>query len=332
MAFTPVDLPIQEMLQTDFIVDLATIHNSNVLLLKDKLEDVINNFEIDTNTISMGVDNPINSIKVQDIVIQDGGFIFQTGTPNQIIARLEKNGSDESVLTVDNLVIDTGISSAAITTNTLTVNNTSTFTEGATFNGSLSYNAQLVESKETVTVNLERDTVNTDEANGIIPLSNTSPKNIYVTLSLETAGGATQAHTGSAIVSGVNKFNLVVDFDGTNPPAANSSFTIYIVDITRNDTSASLVDGTGGSGNDFAAVSSPELNIKPGDNNFAAAPILLHYGTGGLAGESKRLGYDFSLIPFKIYGATASFNYIVDKDSKDRLMITSNVGFDILDV
>ena len=34
MPFSPVDVPIQEMLQSDFIVDLAQIHNTNVLLLK----------------------------------------------------------------------------------------------------------------------------------------------------------------------------------------------------------------------------------------------------------------------------------------------------------
>ena len=122
MAFSPVDLPIQEMLQSNFIVDLAQIHNSNVLLLKDKLEDVINTFEIDINTISIGTDNPINNIKTQNVIFQDGGWILQTGIPNQIIAQLSKNGSDQSVLGVDILNIDSTISADSITTNSLTLN------------------------------------------------------------------------------------------------------------------------------------------------------------------------------------------------------------------
>ena len=50
----------------------------------------MNTFEMDINTISIGVDNPINNINTQNVIIQDGGFIFQTGIPNQIIAKLEK--------------------------------------------------------------------------------------------------------------------------------------------------------------------------------------------------------------------------------------------------
>ncbi len=136
MAFSPVDIPIQEMLQSDFIVDLAQIHNSNVLLLKDKVEDLINTFEMDINTASIGVDNPINNLKSQNIVLQDGGFILQTGVPNQIIARLSVNGSSESVLNVDNITIDSTLDSNSSTTNPLTVNTSLSVTGRSEFSGS----------------------------------------------------------------------------------------------------------------------------------------------------------------------------------------------------
>jgi hypothetical protein len=323
MAFSPVDLPIQEMLQSDFIVDLATIHNSNVLLLKDKLEDIINNFEIDTNTISIGVDNPINSIKTQDIVIQGGGFVFQTGMPNQIIARLEKNGSDESVLTVDNLVVDSGISVSDVNVNSLTVNNSSTFTEDATFDGSIICNSQMVESKESVTVLVQRTGTTASTAVGTLNLTNTSRKNIYVTLEMDTdAVASTRVYdgTGSQFVSGINEFALSVDFDLNNPPVQNSSFTIYILNVTRSDNGTTVL-------NQFNAISSVELNIEAGTNQSTSSGIVLHYD---LAANSQRLGYDFNTIDLKQYGANASFNYIVDASSDDRLMIKSLMGFDIL--
>lgn len=320
MAFTPVDLPIQEMLQSDFIVDLATIHNSNVLLLKDKLEDIINNFEIDSNTISIGVDNPINSIKAQDIILQDGGFIFQTGIPNQIIAKLEKNSIGESSLNVDNLTVDNGVSVSSINVNSLTVNNSSTFVEDVTFQSQVSFDSQVSDSKESITVLAQRE-LSPAIASGTITLTNTSRKNIYVTFEMDTTAiAATQVHDGSGFVSGINEFNLNIEFDSNNPPLQNSSFTIYIVDVTRNDTTASILS-------EFNLISGVELNIKPGTNQSTSSPILLHYD---LASNSQRLGYNFGAIDLKQYGANATFNYIVDSTSNDRLMITSNVGFDIL--
>jgi hypothetical protein len=323
MAFTPVDLPIQEMLQTDFITDLASIHNSNVLLLKDKLEDIINNFEIDSNTISIGTDNPVNSIKSQDIIIQDGGFIFQTGIPNQIIARLSKNGSDESVLNIDNLTVDVSADLNEISINDATVNNTLTVTESSTFNGPTSLNSQIIESKETVTAQVTRDGSTASTATGVINLTNTSKRNIYVTLEMETdAIVADQVfQTSGSFVSGINEFLLSLDFDVNNPPAQNTSFTIYIVDVVRKDTGASILT-------EFNSIPSVKFTIEAGTNQSTSSPIITHHD---LASTSQRLGWDFgSLGDLRAYGVNATFNYIVDADTNDRLIINSTVGLDII--
>ena len=170
MAFTPVNLPIQEILQTDFIVDIAQIHNSNVLLLKDKLEDIINNFEIDSTSLSIGTDNPINKLNTTDIVIQDGGLIFQTGIPNQIIARLSKNVSSESVLNIDNLTVDNSVSTNILTANTIDVSGVANFSGLSTFTDSLKYESSLIESKENVTVLVEKIGF---DAIGTLTLTNT---------------------------------------------------------------------------------------------------------------------------------------------------------------
>lgn len=322
MAFTPIDLPIQEMLQTDFIVDIATIHNSNVLLLKDKLEDVINNFEIDTNTISIGTDNPINSIRTVDIVIQDGGFVFQTGTPNQIIAKLEKNGSNESVFTVDNINVDNGISVDTINVNTLVINDGATISGPTQFTSSLRYDSQFVESRENISVTLEKSGNN---AKGTVTLTNTSKRHIYVTLEAETAVGTTRVWNGTSFVGILEHINLNIDFDANNPPAQNAVFTFHIVDIIENSGYVSLLP------NINATAGAIGVNITPGINQSTSNNILMHYD---LASEGHRLGFNFgasipgALLP---YGANVTLNYIIDSNLNDRLIVTSKEGFAILD-
>jgi len=323
MAFTPINLPIQEILQTDFIVDIAQIHNSNVLLLKDKLEDIINNFEFDTNTISIGTDNPINSIRTTDIVIQDGGFIFQTGVPNQIIARLSKNGSNESVLNVDILNIDSSISANSMTLNDITVNNSSSFAGPVEITNTLKYDESLVESKESVAVLVEKVA---STAVGTIVLTNTSKRNIYVTLQAETNVGPTRVWDGAAFVGTLTDIILKIDFDATNPPAENTSFTIHIVDVVENSGNISIIP------NINAAGTPPPVSIAAGVNQNTAGTIIMHHD---LVAEGQKLAVNYNInAMFQSqallkYGHNATFNYIIDNVSNDRLLITSAVGLEI---
>ena len=322
MPFSPVDVPIQEMLQSDFIVDLAQIHNTNVLLLKDKLEDVINTLEIDVSTISIGVDNPINNIRTQNVIIQDGGWMLQTGVPNQIIAKLEKNGSNQSVLNVDILNIDISADFEAIDVNSLVVNTSVAVAGDSSFTGSLSYTGQLVESKEAISSTLLFDGVDTAEAR--VTLTNTSKTNIYVKLEAETAVGATQVWNGASFAAGLTSFILYLDFDATNPPAPNTSFTIYIVDVIENSGATSLAT------NINTAIL--PITIAPGLNlNTGSTQILLHNDFDSL---SLKLGINpASADPLSSalskYGSNATFNYIIDETSDDRLMITSTVGMEV---
>ena len=322
MPFSPVDVPIQEMLQSDFIVDLAQIHNTNVLLLKDKLEDVINTLEIDVSTISIGVDNPINNIKTQNVIIQDGGWKLQTGIPNQIIAKLEKNGSNQSVLNVDILNIDISADFEAIDVNSLVVNTSVAVAGDSSFTGSLVYTGQLVESKEAISSTLLFDGVDTAEAR--VTLTNTSKTNIYVKLEAETAVGATQVWNGASFAAGLTGFVLYLDFDATNPPAPNTSFTVYIVDVIENSGATSLATNIN--------TATLPITVAPGLNlNTGSSQILLHNDFDSL---SLKLGINpASSDPLSSalskYGSNATFNYIIDESSDDRLMITSAVGMEV---
>jgi hypothetical protein len=325
MAFTPLDLPIQEMLQTDFITDLATIHNSNVLLLKDKLEDIVNNFEIDTNGITIGTGNPISNISSQDVIIQDGGFVFQTGIPNQIIAKLNKNGSDESVLNVDHLTVDIDIATDSLNVNDITVNNSMTIGGPATYIESLQYNSSLVTSKENVAVTLLKVL---DTAVGTITLTNTSKTNIYVTLEAETAALG-QVWNGSSFTGTLTDIILSIDFDASNPPAANTIFTIHIVDVIENSASVSLITNNAINSHTPAP---PPVQIAAGTNQATTLPIIMHHD---LVTEGQKLAINhgasamFQSQAILKYGHNASFNYIIDQDTNDRLIITSAIGLEI---
>ena len=150
MAFTPIDIPIQEILETDFVVDMRIIDNSNFLLLKDKVEDLVNNLEIDTNTLSIGTDTPISYLRTDSLILEDTGFIMQTGMPVQTIAALTKNGSDQSVLNVDILSVDSTIQSDSLSVNALTINDSLQVDGPATFNASTTNLASAIESKEVI--------------------------------------------------------------------------------------------------------------------------------------------------------------------------------------
>ena len=325
MAFSPINLAIQEILQTDFITDLAQIHNSNVLILKDKLEDLINTFEMDINTISIGVDNPINNINTQNVIMQDGGFIFQTGIPNQIIAKLEKNGSDESVLNVDHLNIDMISSMNDLSVNTATVNTSLTSAGPATFTNTLKYDSSIVESKETVSVPVTYNIV-TNEAEGRITLTNTSRRNIYVNLSCATAIGPNQVYdTGTtSLNAGIIDFSFYIDFDANNPPAQNTTFTIYLVDVVEDSTSSSISSDVN--------LAGLELKFKAGVNAAAAnAPIVLHndFVTNNLFLGIRSTNANVLAQAITENAANATFNYILDQNTNDRLLITSMVGMEV---
>jgi len=321
MAFTPIDLPIQEILQSDFITDIAQIHNSNVLILKDKIEDIVNILEIDTNNISIGTDNPINNIRTQNIVIQDGGFVFQTGTPNQIIAKLQKLGNGQSSFNVDNLSVDFIAQLNDLQVNDLTVSNSLTASGALTATSTLTYNESIIESTEKIACDFEFDGVN--QALGRLVLTSTSRRNIYVTAKCETVLGPTQIWDGSALNPSISTFDLFIDFDTNNPPAANATFTIYLVDVVENSANVSIA-------NQINLATLPFL-VKSGLNlSTGSTQIILH-------NDLDALGFSLGINPSSSNplnnqitntGSNVTLNYLID-NSIDKLIIRSLVGMEV---
>ena len=321
MAFSPVSLPIQEILLTNFVTDIATISNANDLLLQDKLEDLLNILEIDINALSIGTDNPISFVRAQSFIIQDTGLTFQTGNPTQIIARLEKNLAGESVLTVNNINVDSiaGLNELNVNDVTVDASFTTTPTAPAVFNASLEFKAASIESKETVLADLIKDT--TTDASARITLTNTSRKNIFVKLKASTAPTLDSVYDGISAFGPFVYFYLYIDFDATNPPAQNTVFNIYLVDV---------ISEAGATIRSFIDAAAIPIMIRGGENLNAApvVPVYLHNDLSsyelGINPSSSRLGnYEVTS-----YGHSLSVMYILDENTNDRLVVTGMTGLE----
>lgn len=69
MAFTNTTLSITPLLETTFISDMRIIVNSNVTVLRSKLEDVINTLQIDLVNKYIGSDLPIGLIRSNNVIV-----------------------------------------------------------------------------------------------------------------------------------------------------------------------------------------------------------------------------------------------------------------------
>lgn len=318
MPFTPIALPIQQLLLTNFVTDIASITNSNSLLLQSQVEDLINNFEIDTNGLTIGTDNPITSIKTNSVIMKDTGFLFQTGTPNPVtIASLVKNGSGQSVLTVDVLNVNTSSGFNGATLNTLTLNGPADFNGETTFDGKVKIRQGFSESKENVTVTLEANaSVNPVSATGTLTLSDTSRQNIFVTLKASMGPvSSTPVYDGTNIINTITVFNLNIDFDATNPPAENTVFTIHIADTTEASLNTSILNKV--------QIAQVQILIKGNLNQNAApaASIITHDGSNNIGLPNSQT--------LEKYGTNVSFVYIKDSNTADRIIVKSLVGAQI---
>jgi len=305
MPFTPVDLAITEVLETDFITDFRIISNANFSILKAAFEDLVNNLEIDANGITIGTSTPINSITTDVLVMQSTGFQFNKTGPVSTIASLTKNGSNKSVLMVDILSInETSSFGGLLTADSLSITNASTFNDTATFNGVLEAKSGVISSHENVPL-----TASLVGANGeaTLTLTSTSREDMYVTLTLDAT-----LITGTTPTAGWSGqyLKLLVDFDATNPPVEGQSFNIHIVDLL-NVAPTSVISALN--------VNSKTLQITANINQSTATGIFIN---GGIAG-SITIENDPGTVDLAKYGHCASLIYHIDATTQDRLIVKS---------
>jgi hypothetical protein len=317
MAFSPISLAINEILLTNYVTDIATISNANSLILKDKIEDIVNTLEIDPIAISIGTDNPINYLKTKSLILQDTGIIFQKTGPTATIASLVKNNSGESVFNIDNLNVNIATVMDEVEVNSITVNDTATIDAAVTANGVAKFNNAVIESKEVIVLDLIK--ASSTEAAATLTLSNTSKQNILVKLKATTAPTLNPVYNGSAISTGITEITLNIDFDATNPPAENTKFTITIVDVVNESQTFSII----------SAITTAQLPLLliGGTNQSNSGTITIYNGSDnvGINPASTIFGNN----QIVEYGNTVNLFYIKDASADDRLLVQGLVGMEI---
>ncbi len=314
MPFAPVALPIQQILMTNFITDIATITNANTLLIQAKLEDLINDLEIDISGLSIGTDNPINYLKAKSVIIQDQSLLYQAGTPTPtVIASLTKNGSNESIFQVDRLITNIDADFDIITVNDLTVDIDATFDGTSTFNAPITIASSLAQSKESVIADLTWNGTIGGAAVATLTLTSTSRQNIFVTVRASAAPTPNAVFDGINIDSNISEFQLVLDFDSVSPPAPNTVFTIYIVDFIEAQASTSITSPV--------KLATIPIKVLGGTNQSTTNSIITHDNINNVGLSSSAT--------FEQYGVNVTFNYILDILNDDRLVVSSLTGASI---
>lgn len=317
MAFSPISLAINEILLTNYVTDIATISNANDLILKDKVEDIVNILEIDIAGISIGTDNPINYLKTKSLVLSDTGFIFQKTGPTTTIASLVKNGSGQSVLTVDKINVNLDLVTDTVNVNTITINDAAVIDGTLALNNVVTFNNAVIESKEVIVLDLIK--ASATEAAATLTLSKASKQNIYVKLKATTAPTLNPVYDGAAISTGITELTLNIDFDATNPPAENTKFDICVVDAVNETQTFSII----------SAITTAQLPVLiiGGTNQSDSSSITLHDGLSnvGINPASSIIGNN----QITEYCNNITLFYLKDASSNDRLLVKGLVGMEV---
>jgi hypothetical protein len=184
-------------------------------------------------------------------------------------------------------------------------------------NGVTNFNNAVIESKETVVLNLTK--ASSTEAAATLVLSNTSKQNILVKLKATTAPTLNPVYDGSAISTGITEITLNIDFDATNPPAENTKFTITIVDVVNESQTFSII----------SAITTAQLPVLliGGTNQSNSGSITIYNGSDnvGINPASTIFGNN----QIVEYGNTVNLFYIKDASADDRLLVQGLVGMEI---
>lgn len=120
MAFTETTLTTSSLLETTFISDMRLIVNANTTIVKSKIEDIINDLQIDLVNKYIGVDIPIQQLYTNDAVISNQ-LLFKSGTSGTsgTIASLTQTAGTSAFL-ADNINFTRTLTSLAVGSKVLT--------------------------------------------------------------------------------------------------------------------------------------------------------------------------------------------------------------------
>lgn len=265
MAFTPITLQIEDILVTEFIPDAFTKVNSNFLELQGNFENLINDLQINVATGKIGETAPITSINTQNIILDSGTLVYKNASAVQV-ASLTLNGSEESVFTVDHIVVDSDI-------NVLNITSTGTITAAAlavsgaaAIAGKASFAVAQAITPALGTISLVYNS-GTNYSEGTINLTNSTPGNNWFKLA---ADSATYSGTFNAGLLGIK---LTIQFDGSVPPVDGSEFTFGFAGIFTGSTDITATFAGLGSGNTITLIPEATVSIQGNAVGTLAAPI-----------------------------------------------------------
>jgi hypothetical protein len=260
---------------------MRLILNANVSVIKGKVEDLINTFEIDLTNKYIGVDNYFNQVKTNNVILGNSiSFMDSTNT----IGSLTKS-SGKSILSIDKLIIQAGGTiDMSGTANTMAIKRlgvgiplanvtadgfyvgSSTVSVPSQFNGEAAFPKQAITqstegSTNTVITTTALSISGTDYYHGTLKLTKSSKQFIYLTI---------QAADTSP--SSIKPVIIFVYEDPADRPDPGQTFTIVVRDY---QTSASV---------DVAVASWGAIQIVPGYTNSATgSPVLLDGSSLGVA-------------------------------------------------
>ena len=273
MAFTNVTLNTQPLLESTFISDMRLILNANVSVIKGKVEDLINTFEIDLTNKYIGVDNYFNQVKTNNVILGNS-IVFMDST--NTIGSLTKSAG-KSILTIDKLVVQAGgtidMSGAAnamaikrlgvgIPLTSVTADGfyvgSSTVSVLSQFNGEAAFPKQAITqstegSTNTVITTTALSTGGIDYYYGVLKLTKSSKQFIYLTV----RAADTSPSSSKPVI-------IFTYEDPADRPDPGQTFTIIVRDY---QTSASV---------DVAVASWGAIQIVSGfTDSSVGTPVLL---------------------------------------------------------
>jgi hypothetical protein len=255
MAFTPITLQIEEILQTDFVPDGFTKSNANFQELQTNHEELINDLEIDVANKKIGTDNPISLIKTENAVIKGGSLLIQTAAGAQI-GSLTINVSNETVLNVDHLVIDSDLTIADITASGSTSLVDLAVSGPAAFTGKVTVTPSPAFTPQTVQVNLTYNT-STNYSEGTITLTNTSRKFTFLELVADSA-----TYNSGSFNPLINGIKLTVELHASVPPADGTELCLAFYRLLTGSTD--ITSAWAALNNDIELI--PESTLAIQDN------------------------------------------------------------------
>ena len=229
MAFTALTLQIENILQTDFVPDAFTKVDNNFLEIQSNFEDLINNLQIDISNKKIGTETPIQLLRTENIILKAGSLLYQTSTGTQVAA-LTLNSSNESVLNVDHLVVDTDMSIGNITASGTTTLNQLSVASTAALNGKVTMTPSPAYVPQVVQVQLTYNS-STNYAEGEIILTNSSRKHSYLELLCDAS-----TYSAGAFNPLINGIKIKITMHVSTPPADGTELTLALYRVANGST------------------------------------------------------------------------------------------------